>query len=83
MAKKRMVFSTCSEMNMRAAALKATHERMKEMDERKEVTFGKFGEILREEQAKMKRLAKKDVEQGIYRTLTWEELKKSANEGVK
>jgi hypothetical protein len=80
MAKKRMVFSTCSEMDVRAAALKATHERMKEMDQRKEVTIGKFGEVLKEEQAKLRRLAEKDVEQGICRTLTWEELKKATSE---
>ena len=80
MGKKRTVFYTCSEIDIRATSLKATHGRMREMDQKKEVTVGKFGEVLKEEQAKLRRLAEMDVKQGVCRTLTWEELKKATEE---
>ncbi|MEQ4489546.1 MAG: hypothetical protein AAC990_04170 [Dehalococcoides mccartyi] len=79
MPEKRKVFFTCSDRDIKAAALKLTHERMKEMDQKREITFGKFGEILRQEQAKVRQLAENDVRQGVCRSLTFEELKEATN----
>ena len=80
MPEKRKIFSTCSDRDVKAATLKLTHARMKEMDQRGEVTFGRFGEILKEEQAKVRRLAENDVQQKTCRSLTFEQLKEATEE---
>jgi hypothetical protein len=72
MARKRISFSPCSERDVRAAALKATHERLKEMDER--------GEILRGEMAKIRSYGEEMAKKGINRSMSWEELKKAVSE---
>jgi hypothetical protein len=80
MARKRISFSPCSERDVRAAALKATHERLKEMDERGEPTIGRFGEILRGEMAKIRSYGEEMAKKGINRSMSWEELKKAVSE---
>ena len=83
MAEKRKFFSPCSERDVRAAALKATHERLKMMDEKKQPTVGKFGEVLREEMASIRSYGEKMAKQGTCRVMTWDELKKAKEDFAK
>lgn len=78
--KKRRYFRPCSERDIKAAALKATHERLKELDEKGEPTIGKFGEILREEMAKIRSFGEEMVKRGMCPEMTWDELKKAIEE---
>ena len=86
MPEKRKTFSPCSERDIRAAALKATHERIKEMDRRRQPTVSKFGDILREEQAKFRAFGEHMAEKTTCPIMTWEELKQATEkftEGLK
>lgn len=83
MPEKRKVFSPCSERDVRAAALKATHERLNQMDEQKQATIGKFGEILREESAKVRSYGEEREKKGTCPVMTWGELKKAVDEFAK
>lgn len=83
MPEKRKLFSPCSELDVRAAALKATHERLKEMDERKQPTVGKFGEILKEETAKIRSYGEEMAKKGICSAVSWDELKKAREDFAK
>jgi NifU-like protein involved in Fe-S cluster formation len=80
MPQKRKFFSPCSERDVRAAALKATHERLKGMDEKKQPTVGKFGEILKEESAKIRSYGEEMAKKGTCPLMAWDELKKAAEE---
>ncbi len=80
MPQKRVFFSPCSERDVRAAALKATHEHLKAMDEKKQPTVGKFGEILKEESAKIRSYGEEMAKKGTCPVMTWDELKKAAEE---
>ena len=80
---KRKVFSPCSERDVRAAALKATHERLNQMDEKNQATIGKFGEILREESAKVRSYGEEMAKKGTCAVMTWGELKKAVDEFAK
>jgi len=82
MPEKRKIFSPCSERDVRAAALKATHERLKEMDEKKLPTVGKFGEILREETSKIRSYGEGMAKKGTCPAMTWDELKKAVDESA-
>ena len=75
MADKRRLFSPCSERDIRAAALKATHERMKAMDQKGVPTIGKFGVILKEEQTKFRAFGEHMAEENTCPVMTWDEMK--------
>lgn len=77
MAEKRRLFSPCSERDIRAAALKATHERMKAMDQKRLPTVGKFGVILKEEQAKFRAFGEHMAEKNTCPIMTWDEMKQA------
>ena len=83
MPEKRKTFSPCSERDVRAAVLKATHERLQQMDEQKQATIGKFGEILREESAKVRSYGEEMAKKGTCPVMTWVELKKAVDEFAK
>ena len=83
MPEKRRFFSPCSERDVRAAALKATHEHLKEMDDKKQPTIGKFGEILREETAKIRSYGEEMAKKGTCAVMTWDELKEATEEFTK
>jgi len=80
MQEKRKTYSPCSEHDVRAAALKATHERLQQMDAQRQATIGKFGEILREESAKMRSYGEEQAKKGTCPVMTWDELKKAVEE---
>jgi hypothetical protein len=83
MSEKRRVFSPCSERDVRAAALKATHERLQQMDEQRQATVGKFGEILREESAKIRSYGEEMAKKGACSLMTWDKFKKEVDEFTK
>ena len=83
MAKKRNNYRPCSDLDIRAAALRATHERLREMDNEGKPTVGKFGDVLREEKAKMRAFGEYMAEKGTYPVMTWDELKKAVNKFAK
>ena len=83
MPEKRKLFSPCSERDVRAAALKATHERLKEMDERKQPTIGKFGEILKAETAKIRSYGEEMAKKETCPLMTWDQLKEAAEQFAK
>lgn len=83
MPEKRKIFSPCSERDVRAAALKATHERLNQMDEKRQATIGKFGEILREESAKVRSYGEEMAKKGTCPVMTWDELKEAVDEFAK
>jgi hypothetical protein len=80
MPEKRKFFSPCSERDVRAASLKATHERLRQMDEQKQPTVGKFGEILKEETAKIRSYGEEMAKTGTCPVMTWDQLKKAVEE---
>jgi len=83
MPQEKKLFSPCSERDVRAAALKATHEHLKTMDDKGLPTIGKFGEILKEESAKIRAYGEKMAKEGTCQLMTWDELKKSAEDSSK
>jgi uncharacterized phage-like protein YoqJ len=83
MPKKRDDYRPCSDLDIRAAALRATHERLREMDEQGKPTVGKFGEVEREEKAKLRAFGEYMAEKGTCPIMTWDELKKAVNKYAK
>lgn len=83
MVKKRDNYQPCSELDLRAAALRSTHERLRELDNKGIPSVGKFGIILSEEKGRFRILGEYMAEKGMCSPLTWEELKKAANEHAK
>ena len=83
MPQMRTLFSPCSERDVRAAALKAAHERLKEMDTRGQPTVGKFGEILKEEGAKLRAYGESMAEKGTCPLMTWDQLKRETERFAK
>ena len=80
MPQEKKLFSPCSERDVRAAALKATHERLKIMDDKGQPTIGKFGEILKEESAKIRSYGEEMAKKETCQLMTWDELKKAAED---
>lgn len=79
MANKRDEYRPCSDLDMRAAALRATHERLREMDDLGNPTIGKFGDVLREEKTKVRLFGEHMAKKGTCPTMTWDELKRAVN----
>ena len=80
MKKQRNDYRPCSDLDIRAAALRATHERLREMDNQGKPTVGMFGDVLREEKGKLKAFGEHMAKKGEYPVMTWDELKKAVNE---
>ena len=80
MPTKRNDYRPCSDLDIRAAALRATHEKLRELDEQGKPTVGMFGQVVREERAKLRAFGEYMARKGEYPILTWEELKKAVNE---
>lgn len=80
---KRDNYKPCSDLDIRAAALRATHERLREMDQQGKPTVGKFGEVLREEKAKFRAFGEYMAEKGTCSVMTWDELKRAVNRFAK
>lgn len=83
MTKQRNDYNPCSDSDFRAATLRATHERMREMDKSGIPTIGKFGDIVREEKAKHRAFGEYMAKKGTCTIMTWDELKKAVNEHTK
>ena len=83
MLKKRDNYRPCSELDFRAAALRRTHERIREMDEQGKPTLGLFGKIEKEEKAKLRAYGEHLLGKGENPTMTWDELKKAVNKFAK
>jgi hypothetical protein len=83
MPSKRENYRPCSDLDIRAAALRATHERLREMDEQGKPTVGKFGVVLREERAKLRAFGEYMAEKGTCPVMTWHELQKAVNKYAK
>jgi hypothetical protein len=83
MPKQRDDYRPCSDLDIRAAALRATHERLRELDQQGVPTVGKFGIVLREEKAKLRALGESMAEKGACTVMTWDQLKKAANKFAK
>lgn len=83
MPKQRNSYQPCSDLDLRAAALRSTHERLREMDANGIPTVGKFGDILREEKSKLPAFGEYMTKKGTCSVMTWEELEKAANEHAK
>ena len=79
MKEKRDNYRPCSDLDIRAAALRSTHERLREMDSENIPTVGKFGDVLREEKAKFRTFGEYKAEKDTCSIMTWDDLKKSAN----
>ena len=77
--KRRNDYRPCSDLDIRAASLRATHERLREMDNQGKPTVGKFGEVLREEKAKLRAFGEHMAGKGTCPVMTWEELKQAVN----
>jgi hypothetical protein len=79
MKKQRNDYRPCSDLDIRAAALRATHEKLREMDAEGKPTVGMFGDVLREERAKLRAYGEHMAKQGTCPVMTWDELKKAVN----
>jgi hypothetical protein len=79
MAKKRDDYRPCSDSDMRSAALRATHEKLHEMDDLGKPTIGKFGEVLSEQKAKFRIFGEHMAKKGTCSIMTWDELKRGAD----
>jgi hypothetical protein len=79
MAEKRNDYRPCSDLDIRAAALRATHERIREMDNQGTPTVGKFGEVLKEEKAKFRTFGEHMAEKGTCSVMTWDDFKQAVN----
>ncbi len=77
MPTKRNDYRPCSDLDIRAAALRATHERLREMDEQGKPTVGMFGEVEREEKAKLRAFGEYMAKKGTNPVMTWDELKEA------
>jgi hypothetical protein len=80
---KKETYRPCSDLDIRSAALRATHERLKAMDDAGEHTVGKFGDLLREERAKFKAYGIYQDSKGTCPTMTWEDYKQAVNQHAK
>ncbi len=83
MVKKKDTYQPCSDLDLRSAALRVTHEILKEMDSKGIPTVGKFGDVLREEKAKLRAYGEYMAKKGTSPMMTWDELKKAVNEYAK
>lgn len=79
MPTKRDNYRPCSDLDIRAAALRATHERLREMDEEGKPTVGMFGKVEREEKAKLRAFGEYMAKKGTNPVMTWEELKQAVD----
>jgi uncharacterized phage-like protein YoqJ len=83
MAKKRELYSPCSDRDIRSAVLRAAHERMRELDEKGIPTVGKMREIMQEESLKFRQYAEYMVSKSSCSKMTWEELKQACGKFAK
>jgi len=83
MVKKRNDYRPCSDLDVRAASLRATHEMLKEMDEKGIPTVGKFGDILREERTKHRAFGEYMAKKDTCPVMAWDELKQAVNKFAK
>ncbi len=77
MKKGKKCYQPCSDRDIRAGALKATHELLTAMDERGEPTVGKMGAILREQRTRFLSFGLELAKQGDSPRMTWEDWKKA------
>ena len=77
--KKRDDYNPCSERAIRSAGLRATHERLREMDEQGKPTVGMFGRVEKQEKAKLSALGRYLAKKGTYSPMTWHQLQEAAN----
>lgn len=82
MAKKGNLYSPCSDTDIRAAVLRAAHERMKELDEKGLPSIGKMKEIMKEESDKFRSFGAYMANKGTCEAMSWAELKKAANQFI-
>lgn len=80
---KKDAYRPCSDLDIRAAALRATHETLREMDEEGKPTVGKFGAVLREERAKLRAFGEYMAKKGTCPVMTWDELQEAVNKFAK
>lgn len=83
MAEKKNSYRPCSDLDIRSASLRATHERIHEMDNKGIPTVGKFGTVLKEEKAKLRAYGLHLAKKGTCEEMSWEDLKKAANDFAK
>ena len=83
MAEKKNAYRPCSDLDVRAAALRATHEILREMDNQGIPTIDKFGDVLREEKAKYRAYGMYMAKKGTSPIMTWDELKEAVNKFAK
>jgi len=83
MAKQRDNYRPCSDLDIRSAALRSTHEILRELDNQDIPTVGKFGDVLREEKAKLRAFGEHMAEKGTCPVMTWDELQKAVNKYAK
>jgi hypothetical protein len=83
MIKKRNLYRPCSDSDIRSAALRATHVRLRKMDAEGKPTFGLFGKVESEEKAKLREFAEYMVKKGKNPQMTWDELQREVNKFAK
>jgi len=83
MAKKRELYSPCSDKDIRSAVLRAAHERMREMDEQGLPTAGKMSEIMQEESLKFREFSRYMTARSDCPKMTWDEFKKACDKFTK
>ncbi len=83
MAQKRDSYSPCSDRDVRAAALRSAHERMREMDNKGQPTVGKLGVILREERAEFQAFGAHMANKGTCSLMTWVQYKEAVQKFAK
>jgi hypothetical protein len=83
MAKKRELYSPCSDKDIRSAVLRAAHERMNELDKKGIPTVGKMSEIMKQESAKFRSFAEHMTHQPTRPKMTWYELKQACEKFAK
>lgn len=83
MTRKRDDYRPCSDLDIRAAALRATHEKLREMDDLGKPTVGKFGDVLREEKAKLRAFGEHMAKKDTCPIMPWDELKRAVNKFAK
>lgn len=77
--KKRDDYNPCSERDTRSAGLRATHDKLREMDEQGKPTVGMFGRVEKQEKAKLRALGYHMVKKDTCRSMTWNEIRDAAN----
>ena len=76
-------YRPCSDLDVRAAALRATHRRLRAMDSQGIPTINKFGDVLREEKAKHRAFGEYMAGKGTNPIMTWDELEEAVNKFAK